>query len=535
MSRRIHCFAALALVAAAPARAQYFLASYGGSIPASPPTLSGDGDGNGARELCINGWSPFYGVSTFDPVGGDIGGPYLPLSPGSQFGKSMAPLQDVTGDGIEDVLVGSPGSMSERGKLFVLDGRSHRFVDVFSFPGPNGGFGSVLADLGDVTGDGVREVLVSEPSAAITGTGALGRVHVLSPAPLSIVYSVTAAGDGDQPGPLAGGADVDADGVPDFVVGSPGAKVAGKALVGLARVYSGASGALLHEFQGTALNEQFATRVALLPNFGDHHAEVAILSPGVSGGVGAVHVYSGATYALLYDFKLPGSTAYFGLAGVGDLDADGHGDFAVASGGDSHVVDGASGAVLFTKHPFAAFAYVGDFELGDVDGDGFPEYTIELINSSGSHQFDIESFSGMPAGVKSFGSGCASGRFEPTITTCGGGPLATGNPDFRVLLGHAPPSAPAILFVGASQRQWNGTLLPIDLSPFGSTGCSLRVSAEAPHATTTTPEGKAFAALPIPPGAFASGSHLYLQWYAGGPGPLVGPGVVTAGLEITFQ
>ena len=76
-----------------------------------------------------------------------------------------------------------------------------------------------------------------------------------------------------------GGGDVDNDGVPDFVVGSPHYNgIASN--TGKAYVYSGATGSLLHEFYGVAYSDHFGWTVRFAGDVdGDGHDDVAAAAP----------------------------------------------------------------------------------------------------------------------------------------------------------------------------------------------------------------------------------------------------------------
>ncbi len=85
--------------------------------------------------------------------------------------------------------------------------------------------------------------------------------------------------------------------------------------------------------------------------------------------------------------------------------------------------------------------------------------------------------------------GLVPGRFEPYGAACagslGGTPtLRTGSctapyigEPFSVEVEPIRRGAPTLLAIGASRSAWNGVALPLDLSPFGYTGCSLLTSA----------------------------------------------------------
>ena len=177
------------------------------------------------------------------------------LVPGDLFGNSVASAGDLNGDGTPDLVVGAPehdtGSPASTGPgaVFVLFLRSDGSVDSFEvietmgvppgtgIPGASDGFGHSVATLGDLDGDGVCDLAVGAPGDAEAGAGgngvggAAGAVWIVfldrdggvksrrkittgqSGFPATLAFN-TSFGTG-----VAGLGDLDADGVPDMVVG----------------------------------------------------------------------------------------------------------------------------------------------------------------------------------------------------------------------------------------------------------------------------------------------------------------------------
>lgn len=162
-----------------------------------------------------------------------------------RFGSSVARVPDANGDGVDDLLVGAPGEQteagSEAGRAYLFSGRSGSLLHTLTSPEAqsSGRFGTTVAGVGDVNGDGSGDVLVGGPDEASSA----GRLHLFSGAdgtPLATLASPKDALNGSFSAAL-GTADVDGDGTPDVLVGAMGEKVGDVKNAGLAYVVDGAS------------------------------------------------------------------------------------------------------------------------------------------------------------------------------------------------------------------------------------------------------------------------------------------------------
>ena len=151
----------------------------------------------------------------------------LPGNPGDALGV-VATLGDVDGDGADDFVIGSPGSIGGSGWVSIL-GSNKELIAAGTLPAPlaGGSFGTTVVNMGDQNGDGLPEVAVgaplADPSGALPGSGAILLLDSMSGYAMP-AYSLSGGGllgavAGESLGSImANVGDIDGDGLDDLAL-----------------------------------------------------------------------------------------------------------------------------------------------------------------------------------------------------------------------------------------------------------------------------------------------------------------------------
>ena len=400
-----------------------------------------------ATPRMVHAQSPLYTLNSPNP---EVAG---------GFGRDLAIIDDMNGDGTPDVLIGDPGeddgATINVGRAYLMSGANGQLLRTFSSPNPErtGFFGTAVADVGDFNGDTVPDLLISARGETVSGDDRAGRVYLFSGADGSVLDTFT------SPNSEANGAfgadvvalgDVTGDGTPDFGVGTREANASGRVYImngdtgidehtiaspnsegfgdfgvpldalgdvtgdgvtdlvagandedgdgvsdsGRAYILDGANGTIDETIISPNVDDNgcFGLSVGRLGDVtGDGIAEVLVGAPcedpSFSSNAGNAYVFDGTDASLVYELTSPtnNSSDFFGnaVADVGDLDGDGTTDFAINAGffavtgieGRIYVFSGADKSQLFDLAPRIGGDF-GDVIAGgeDLDGDTEPEF-----------------------------------------------------------------------------------------------------------------------------------------------------------------
>jgi hypothetical protein len=223
-------------------------------------------------------------------------------SVGDFLGWSVAGIGDLDGDGVSDVLLGapnaSPSGLTQAGIVEVRSGATGELLYRIEGAERAGYFGKALASVGDIDGDGIDDFVVGAPEASPEGRSQAGSAFLFSGVNGHLLHRFDGSAAFDEFGAsVAGGGDVDGDGTGDIAIGSPSASPGGRVAAGTAFVFSGRTQQILLQIDGESRGDSLGRSVAIIGDLrGEGRAAVAFGAPYVSpkgiDGAGSVYVWS---------------------------------------------------------------------------------------------------------------------------------------------------------------------------------------------------------------------------------------------------
>jgi hypothetical protein len=382
----------------------------------------------------------------------------------SSFGVVATMVGDVDGDGRVDLLVGAPDD-GGLGSATIRSGRDGSELRRHDGEQTRSMVDMAVARLDDVNGDGVADYVFSAPyyfDAIQQKTS--GKLYVHSGSDGALIWSLVGIGDNRQWGTqLAPVGDVDGDGATDFVVN----KIKGGAVHGgRLELLSGANGASIWVYDSPDATALLGTRLARVRDVdGDGIDEIAATSPDPTfpPDHNRITLFSGANAAELWHVVGSNLASFLGdVADGGDVDGDGLADVAAgapSSGsllqGSIHFLSGADGHALGEIDGESDHERVGEtFSDGfDADGDGDPDIAVIRFTGSGEVTIDLYDARSQSklAEVRKFAQdGGVMAAAAGDVDGDGFGDLLLGNPTQRqvgVVLIYAMRSPPTVASV----------------------------------------------------------------------------------------
>ncbi len=384
-----------------------------------------DLDGDGRNDFLVgargNGTTPYAGkVYVYSGTGAPLH-TFSGEAVGDEYGVGCALIGDVTGDGRPDILIGArgvdqPGS-SNGGRVYLYHGVTPGHVQdyglVATIDGPAGSeFGTSLAAMNDVDGDGFPDFAVGAPS--VLG-GLAGRVYVYSGATRAFIVSIGMNEVGDAFGyALSQAGDVDGDALCDLAVGALTADSPASVDTGRVYVFHTATTGhafdwgVIHVFNGEGTGDRFGTSLDGVGDLnGDGHGEVLVgasrydlATMGPDDNRGRAYLFDGASGGLLTTWTGEADRDWLGIgvANAGDIDNDGRPELVLGAcqtekggHGRAYLVETATYSIITVTsgefglgipHQGDAFGYAVA-GMGDIDGDGGAEYLVSAYGVDG--------------------------------------------------------------------------------------------------------------------------------------------------------
>ena len=234
----------------------------------------------------------------------------------ASFGAALAALNDVNGDGIRDCVVGVPPlQLQALGRASIRSGKDGSLLRELIATESGTWFGGSVASAGDLTGDGLDDVLVAgnygrAPGLVAAFDGQTGeRVMTVTDDKTDSLFGwAVAAVD-----------DIDSDGRSDFAISAPGSSSNSVAII------SGRTGNSICEFYGERSGDMFGVVLCAMPSWRARSQPTLAISSRRGGptGTGSVRVFDLVRGLPLQTFASVQNTFGYALVDLNDRDGDG--------------------------------------------------------------------------------------------------------------------------------------------------------------------------------------------------------------------
>lgn len=539
MPRLMHCVAVACTLAPLAPGQELLWQRIGTSDQFGSSRIFGDFDRDGYDDLLCSWDHSVTGGARYDLfriLSGQTGAVISDRPAGFQT-VSFNGVGDFDGDGYPDYIAGR--DRAAFGDVLVEVYSPHLDRPLFSVFGPRTrSFGYACIGDVDLDGDGLKDV-VACGLRRFNGGDIRAFDHYGNP--IWTIASTMPGATGTWFLTLMGFPDLDGDGCGEVIVGGVDYTLPNRR--GFVAVLSGRRGTLLRIHFDPQIEDIIGEPLTRAGDVDRDGVEDYATGSYWSAGTRTVAmVFSGATGSVLQTLQSTSHDIASTLMGGRDVDLDGIPDLIAGSVGFANgtappgrmqVFSGRDGQVLLQTQagPRAQPGYyaAGLIDLGTPPGSPYP--TIGLFYVPTNALIALEVWRLSPPGATAVGAGCASSGAVPSISI-----RRVEDPTgdrARLLLSSAPPGARALCVASdIADSSWSGLALPIDLAPFGFTGCALRV---APFLGECRSVGLAgvdlgCASIDLPYQLDPSGMGAALQWLT--LDPATGAYAATPRLEV---
>ena len=324
--------------------------NFGNSL-SSVPDLNGDGIDDiiiGADHERASGVFWAGRAHVFDGVSGSLLYSIESPTPDDRghFGRVVCGIDDINGDGRGDILVGAPheefgAEPNSVGRAYLFDGTSGTLVQTFMSLNPSyaGGWGFSIANLKDITGDGVSDFAISSSGESRGGDpDDCGYLYVYNGATQTIHYTLASPNktlDGYFSSDFISIDSVDGNQGKDLAISANGEEKT--------YIIDSATSTLIETINSPTsdVNAAFGNYLSTIPDVSGDGRQDLIISAYLDSydsfdRVGRVFVYqTSPTFQLMHKIKPPAPISdymFFGGPLLGsDFDGDGIGEFITKS------------------------------------------------------------------------------------------------------------------------------------------------------------------------------------------------------------